>query len=70
MIISILTEKIEDLFQFFTESQDIFTIIYQYYVNGSNRKVAELSKEIQSILNGVKKVVKTESISTNVRRKV
>jgi hypothetical protein len=70
VIISILTEKIEDLFQFFTESQDIFTIIYQFYVNGSNRKVAELSKEIQSILNGVKKVVKTESVSTNVRRKV
>ena len=69
VIVSILNEKIEDLFQFFTESQDIFTIIHQFYLNSSNRKIAELSKEILSILNGGKKQVKPESNSINVRKR-
>ena len=66
MIISILNEKIEDMSQFFNELKDIFTIIFQFYVNTSSKKVAELSKEILSILNGTKKPVKSESNSINV----
>jgi hypothetical protein len=65
VIIAILNEKIEELFQFFNESQDIFVYISQFYQNTSNKKISELAKEIIALLNGVKK---QPNITTNLNK--
>lgn len=66
VILAILNEKIEELFQYFKESQDIFVYTAQFYQNSSNKKISELAREILSILNGIKKQQNTLILNKEV----